>query len=63
VQRIALDADEVAQALTEWYDRFRRGESLRTSITREEIASISAQRQVERFAELLHALVEARCSR
>ncbi len=53
VQRFALDADEVRAALEDFYDRFRRGEPLGTSLTDEEVFSLSSERQAARLAELL----------
>jgi glycosyltransferase involved in cell wall biosynthesis len=53
IQRFALDADEVNEALSGWYERFQRGEPLRTSITDDEVFSLSCERQVGRLAEML----------
>jgi len=53
VQRFALSADEVHEALSDYYGRFQRGEPLRTSLTDEEVFSLSCERQAGRLAELL----------
>ncbi|MCG3166878.1 MAG: hypothetical protein POELPBGB_02661 [Bacteroidia bacterium] len=56
IQTFAFTADEVAQKIEMYYNKYQRGESLQTSITDEEIFSISREYQVKLLAEKLNSL-------
>jgi len=56
IQCFAFTADEVAAKIEMYYNKFQKGESLQTSISEEEIFSISREYQVKLLAEKLNSL-------
>ena len=56
IQNFAFTADEVAEKIESYYKKFQQGISIQTSITDEEIFSISREYQVKLLAEKLNSL-------
>lgn len=56
IQTFAFTADEVAEKIEMYYNKFQQGISIQTSITDEEIFSISREYQVKLLAEKLNSL-------
>ena len=56
IQTFAFTADEVAEKIESYYKKFQQGISIQTSITDEEIFSISREYQVKLLAEKLNSL-------
>ncbi len=56
IQTFAFTADEVAEKIESYYNKFQQGISIQTSITDEEIFSISREYQVKLLAEKLNSL-------
>ncbi len=56
IQCFTFTADEVAEKIEFYYSKFRQGISIQTSITDEEIFSISREYQVKLLAEKLNSL-------
>jgi hypothetical protein len=56
IQTFAFTADEVAEKIESYYTKFQQGISIQTSITDEEIFSISREYQVKLLAEKLNNL-------
>ncbi len=58
IQCFTFNADEVAEKIESYYNKFQQGISIQTSITDEEIFSISREYQVKLLAEKLNSLVK-----